>query len=78
MEAEHVICYEASIQGAWLQNFVSEFGALSFVDKPLTVYYDNQATIFFSKHDQISKWAKYMEPKYLSLKQDVKRGNFFI
>ncbi|CAA7014582.1 unnamed protein product [Microthlaspi erraticum] len=35
MEAEYVACYEASIQGSWLRNFVSQFGALSFVDKVL-------------------------------------------
>uniref|UniRef100_A0A1J3K4I8 Retrovirus-related Pol polyprotein from transposon TNT 1-94 n=2 Tax=Noccaea caerulescens TaxID=107243 RepID=A0A1J3K4I8_NOCCA len=78
MEAEYVACYEASIQGTWLKNFVSEFGALSFVDKPLTLYCDNQAAIFFSKHDRISKGAKHMDLKYLSLKQDVKREKFVI
>ncbi|VVB01151.1 unnamed protein product [Arabis nemorensis] len=78
MEAEYVACYEASIQGTWLRNFVSEFGALSFVDKPFTLYCDNQAAVFFSKHDGISKGAKHMDLKYLSLKQDVKRGKFVI
>ncbi|KAG7564376.1 Ribonuclease H-like superfamily [Arabidopsis suecica] len=78
MEAEYVACYEASIQGTWLRNFVSEFGALSFIDKPLTLYCDNQAAIFFSKHDRISKGSKHMDLKYLSLKQDVKREKFVI
>ncbi|VVA90822.1 unnamed protein product [Arabis nemorensis] len=78
MEVEYVACYEASIQGAWLRNFVSEFGPLSFVDKPLTLYCDNQDAIFFSKHDRISKGSKYMNLKYLSLKQDVKREKFVI
>ncbi|VVB02553.1 unnamed protein product [Arabis nemorensis] len=78
IEAEYVACYEASIQGAWLRNFVSEFGPLSFVDKLLTLYCDNQATIFFSKHDRISKGSKHMDLKYLSLKQDVKREKFVI
>ncbi|CAA7062179.1 unnamed protein product [Microthlaspi erraticum] len=78
MEAEYVACYEASIQGLWLRNFVSVFKALSFVDKPLTLYCDNKAAIFFSKHDRISKGAKHMDLKYLSLKQDVKREKFVI
>uniref|UniRef100_A0A6N2M0Z2 Integrase catalytic domain-containing protein n=1 Tax=Salix viminalis TaxID=40686 RepID=A0A6N2M0Z2_SALVM len=72
MEAEYVACYEAAIQGAWLRNFVSEFGALSFISKPLTLYCDNEAATFFSKHDRISKGAKHMDLKYLSLKQDVR------
>lgn len=78
MEAEYVACYEASIQVTWLRNFVSEFGVLNSVDKPLTLYCDNQVAIFFSKHDRISKGAKHMELKYISLKQDVKRENFII
>ena len=78
IEAEYVACYEASIQGTWLWNFVSEFGSLSFVYKPLTLYCDNQAAIFFAKHDRISKGAKHMDLKYLSLKQDVKREKFVI
>ena len=73
MEAEFVACYEAANQRAWLRNFVSEFGVLSFISKPLTLYCDNEAAIFFSKHDRISKGAKHMDLKYLSLKQDVRR-----
>ena len=69
MEAEYVACYEASIQGIWLRNFVSEFKAVKFIDKLLTLYCDNQAAIFFSKH---------MDLKYLSLKQDVRREKFII
>ncbi|CAA7023599.1 unnamed protein product [Microthlaspi erraticum] len=64
--------------GILVAEFVSEFKALSFVDKPLTLYCDNQAAIFFSKHDRISKGAKHMDLKYLSLKQDVKREKFVI
>ena len=72
MMAEYVACYEASIQGTWLRNFVSQFGTLSFISKPLTVYCDNEAATFFSKHDRITKGSKHMDLKYLLLKQDVK------
>lgn len=61
--------YESTNQGSWLRNFVSEFGALSFIFKPLTLYCDNQATIFFSKYEMIFKGAKHMDLKYLSFKQ---------
>lgn len=71
-------CYEASIQGAWLRNFISEFGLLSFISKPITLHCDNEAAIFFSKHDRISKGSKHMDLKYLSLKQDVRLKKFVI
>ena len=38
----------------------------------------DQAAIFFSKHDRISKGSKHMDLKYLSLKQDVRREKFII
>ena len=69
MMAEYVACYEASIQGTWLRNFVSQLGSLSFISKPLTVYCDNEAATFFSKHDRITKGSKHMDLKYLLLKQ---------
>ncbi|XP_074308032.1 secreted RxLR effector protein 161-like [Silene latifolia] len=72
MMAEYVACYEASIQGTWLRNFISQFGALSFISKPLLIYCDNEAATFFSKHDRITKGSKHMNLKYLLLKQDVK------
>ncbi|RWR92156.1 Gag-protease-integrase-RT-RNaseH polyprotein [Cinnamomum micranthum f. kanehirae] len=78
MMAEYVACYEAAIQGTWLRNFISQFGALSFISKPLTLYCDNDAATFFSKHDRISKGAKHMDLKYLSLKQDVRLQKFVI
>ncbi|XP_074351699.1 secreted RxLR effector protein 161-like [Apium graveolens] len=68
MMAEFVACYEASIQGSWLRNFVSQFGALNFISKPLSVYCDNQAATFFSKHDRITDGSKHMDLKYLLLK----------
>ena len=78
MMAEYVACYEAAIQGTWLRNFISQFGALNFISKPLTIYCDNDAATFFSKHDRISKGAKHMDLKYLSLKQDVRLKKFVI
>lgn len=80
MEGEFVACYGLQIKdhGPWLRNFVSEFGALCFISKPLILYCDNQATIFFYKHNRISKGEKHMDLKYLSLKQDIMRQKMVI
>lgn len=78
MMAEYVACYEAAIQGTWLRNFISQFGALSFISKPLTIYCDNEAATFFSKHDRITDGSKHMDLKYLLLKQDVKQKKIVI
>ncbi|XP_057948284.1 secreted RxLR effector protein 161-like [Malania oleifera] len=71
MEAEFVACFEATIQANWLWNFISGFGIIDCIVKPLKIYCDNSATFFFSKNDKYSKGAKHMELKYFVVKEDV-------
>ena len=47
MEAEFVACFEATIQANWLQNFISGLGVVNSIAKPLKIYCDNSATVFF-------------------------------
>ena len=67
MEAEFVACFEATIQ----QNFISGLGIVDSIAKPLRIYYDNTAAVFFSKNDRYTKGAKHMNLKYLSVKKEV-------
>ena len=78
MEAEFVACYEAMIQGCWLRKFVGELKVIDTISKPLRIYCDNSAAVFFSKNDKYSKGAKHMELKYLSVKDEVKKGTIHI
>jgi hypothetical protein len=71
MEAEFVACFEATIQALWLRNFVSRFGLVDNIEKPLRIYCDNSAAVFFSKNDKYSKGAKHMDLKFLSVKEEV-------
>ena len=47
MEAEFVACFEATVHGLWLQNFISGLGIVDSVSKPLRIYCDNSAAVFF-------------------------------
>ena len=71
MEAEFVACFEATIQSLWLQNFISGLGIVDSIAKPLRIYCDNTAAVFFSKNDRYTKGAKHMDLKYLSVKEEV-------
>jgi hypothetical protein len=71
MEAEFVACFEGTVHGLWLRNFFSGLGIVDFISKPLRIYYNNSASVFFSKNDKYSKGAKHMELKYLTIKKDV-------
>uniref|UniRef100_A0A2N9GG85 Reverse transcriptase Ty1/copia-type domain-containing protein n=1 Tax=Fagus sylvatica TaxID=28930 RepID=A0A2N9GG85_FAGSY len=48
MEAEFVACFEATVHGLWLRNFISGLGIVDSVSKPLRIYCDNSAWLCFS------------------------------
>nr|KYP68427.1 Retrovirus-related Pol polyprotein from transposon TNT 1-94 [Cajanus cajan] len=72
MKAEFVACFEATIQANWLRNFISGLGIVDSA-KPLKMYCDNSAAVFFSKNDKYSKGAKRMELKYFAVKEEVQK-----
>ncbi|KAA0055982.1 Retrovirus-related Pol polyprotein from transposon TNT 1-94 [Cucumis melo var. makuwa] len=47
MEAEFVACFEATVHGLWLWNFISGLRIVDSIAKPLRIYCDNSATVFF-------------------------------
>ncbi|XP_048615679.1 secreted RxLR effector protein 161-like [Brassica napus] len=65
MEAEFVAFFEDTIHALWLQNFISRLQIVDTIAKPLRIYCDNSAAVFFSKNDKYSKGAKHKELKYI-------------
>ncbi|KAG6635812.1 hypothetical protein CIPAW_11G068500 [Carya illinoinensis] len=73
MEAEFVACFEATVHGLWLRNFISGLGVIDSIERLLRIYCDNSSAVFFSKNDRYSKGAKHIELKYLSVKEEVQK-----
>jgi len=61
-----------------LRNFISGLGVVDSIAKPLKIYCDNSATIFFSKNDKYSKGVKHMELKYFVFKEEVQKHRVLI
>ena len=53
------------------QNFISGLRIVNSISKPLRIYCDNSATVFFSKNDKYSNGVKHMELKYIMVKEEV-------
>jgi chaperone required for assembly of F1-ATPase len=53
MEAEFVACFEATIHALWLRNFISGLAVVDTISKPLKIYCDNSAAVFFLKERQV-------------------------
>ncbi|KAA0048413.1 retrotransposon protein, putative, Ty1-copia subclass [Cucumis melo var. makuwa] len=47
MEAEFVACFEATVHGLLLRNFISGLGIVDSIAKPLRIYCDNSIAVFF-------------------------------
>jgi hypothetical protein len=73
MEAEFVACFKAIVHGLWLRNFILRLGIIDSFSKPLRIYCDNFAAVFFSKNDKYFKSVKHMKLKYLIVKEDVQK-----
>lgn len=73
MEAEFVACFEASSHALWLRNFISGLRAVDSIAKPLKIYCDNTAAVFFSKNGKYSSGSKHMDLKYLVVKERVQK-----
>ena len=72
MEAEFVACFEATTEALWLRNFISGLGVVDTITRPLKLYCDNTAAVFFSKNDRYSQGANRLELKFLVVKEHVK------
>ncbi|KOM46353.1 hypothetical protein LR48_Vigan07g005700 [Vigna angularis] len=78
MEAEFMACFETTVHALWLRNFVSRLGIIDSIARPIRIYCDNFAAVFFSKNDKYSKGAKHMDLKYLSIKEEVHKRRVLI
>ena len=78
MYVEFVACYGASSQAVWLRNLILELQIVDFISRPIVIYCDNNAAVFYSKNNKISTGSKHMEIKYLIVKDLVKKGDIVI
>jgi hypothetical protein len=55
----------------WLKNFVSGLRVIDSISKPLMIYCDNKATIFFSHNNKSSGASKHIDLRYLVVRERV-------
>ena len=60
MEAEFLSYFEASSQGIWLKSFISRLRVVDSISKPLRIYSDNYAVVFFTKNNKSGSQSKHM------------------
>jgi hypothetical protein len=78
MQAEFVACYKAIGQAVWLKFFIFRFQMIDSIARPLTLLCDNEAAVFFSKNNKSSGTSKWIDIKYLVVRDKVKDGTIVI
>ncbi|KAL5542825.1 hypothetical protein UlMin_010535 [Ulmus minor] len=78
MEAEFVACYAASNQGIWLRNFVTGLRVLDGIERPLKIFCDNKLAVLYSNNNRSSTKSKYIDIKFLVVKEKVQSGQISI
>jgi hypothetical protein len=78
MEAKFIACYEATTQALWLRNFVGGLKIVNYIARPIKIFCDKRAAIFFSKNNKSGSKSKHIYIKYLQVRKNIKRNEVFI
>ena len=78
MQAEFVACYGATTQEIWLKNFISRLLVVDSISRPIKIFCDNNAIVFFSNNNTSSKGSKHIELKYLIVRDLVKNEDIML
>ena len=71
MEAEYVVCYEATCHAIWLQNFISALEVVHSISKSLKLFFDNFAIVSFSKNTWTTSRSNHIDVKLFFVKEKV-------
>ncbi|KAM2924483.1 hypothetical protein COP2_040580 [Malus domestica] len=74
MEAEFVACFEGMKHAAWLKNFLTDLKIVNSVQKPVTMFCDNNSAVFFAKNNKRTSASRLMDVKFLKVREQVKKG----
>jgi hypothetical protein len=78
MAAEFVACFEASNHANWLRNFVTGLHIIGSIERPLKIYCDNNAAVLYSNNNMSSTKSKFIDIKYLVVKERVQEKQILI
>ena len=71
MEAEYVVCYEATCRAIWLWNFISTLEVVHSISRSLKLLCDNFAAISLSRNTRSSSRSKHIDVKFFFVKEKV-------
>ncbi|KAI5311941.1 hypothetical protein L3X38_041114 [Prunus dulcis] len=78
MQAEYIACYEATSQAIWLRNLIRSLRVVESIERPILIWNDNIATVFFTKSNKRSSGNRHLDFKYYMVREKVKSGDIVV
>jgi hypothetical protein len=61
-----------------LRNFIGGLKIVDSITRPIKIFCDNRAAIFFSKNNKSGSRSTHIDIKYLRVRENIKRNEVFI
>ncbi|CAL2240845.1 unnamed protein product [Prunus armeniaca] len=74
MQAEFLAVYEATSIAMWLKNFMSVLRIVESIQRPIQLWNDNSAAVYFAKGNKRSSGLRHLQLKFLSAKEKIRDG----
>lgn len=74
MQAEYIDVHEATSHALWLKNFIKQIQIVDSIARPVKIFCDNAAAVFFAKHNKRSSASKNIDVKYFSVRESIMDG----
>ena len=71
IEVEYVACYEITCHTIWLRNFILALEVVHSISRPLKLFYDNSAVVYFSRNTRSTSCSKHIDVKFFFVKEKV-------
>lgn len=73
MEAEFIACYTATKQAIGMRNLIKCLRVVDSIHRPLILFCDNKADVFFSRNNKGSLACRLMDMKYLKVRDEIRK-----
>ena len=73
-EADYIADLEATNEGVWMKEFISDMGVITSASGPMTIFCDNNGAIALAKETKFHKRTKHIKRRFNSICDQVKEG----
>ena len=71
MEVEYVAYYEAICHSIWLRNFIPTLEVVHSISRPLKLFHDNSAIVYFSRNTRSTSRSKHIDVNLYFVEEKV-------